>query len=366
MPALARCLALALALPTAAGTTALVAQKPDTLSLKPDTTPHKASRLFRAKEPVVVWLQSDFKTVFKDRDTTSGNIKKHPAVLRFLNEKGDTVSFDVEIATHGNFRLARANGFGCGYPPLKVYFDKEKTKGSLFGGDGSLKLVTHCENGDRYAQNTLIEYAIYKMYNLLTPISLKARLANVNWVDPKNPKLNVTRPGIWIQDDEDLAKELRGKILMTQGASGTDMEPRQMAITDVFQYMIANTDFSVWALHNYRIVQTDTSTNYYPMAYDFDWSGLVDAPYARPDSRLSITRVTDRLYRGTACHPAELLGEVVKLFQARKDSLYSVLRAVSGLTPARLKSAEGFLDEFYKALNDPGTIRKVFQRPCNQ
>src|ERR1051325_3746127 len=163
----------------------LAAQQPAAApSEAPDTAPHKPARLFRSKEPVVMWLQADFKTVFKDRDTTS--TKRYPATLRYLGEKGDTVTFPVELSTRGHYRLKATT---CAFPPLKVHFDKEKTKGTLFGGERSLKLSTHCQNNNRYAQDVYLEYAIYGMYNALTPVSLKARLASLTWVDPAHPKV---------------------------------------------------------------------------------------------------------------------------------------------------------------------------------
>jgi len=342
----ARCLSLAVAFPGL-----LAAQRPD-------SAPHKPTRLFRSTEPLEMTLQADFKTVFRDRDSMS--TKKYPATLRFVGEKGDTTTLEVQLSTRGHYRLRT-----CEFLPLKVYFDKEKAKGTPFGGEGSLKLTPHCMKGERYAQNIYVEYAIYGMYNVLTPVSLKARLANITWLDPANPKFTITRPGFWTQDDEDMAKEVRGKVLMQQGGRPSEMDPRQMAITDVFQYMIGNTDYSLSYLHNYRIVQTDTSMSYYPMAYDFDWSGLVDAPYATPDYRLGIKRTTDRLYRG-GCHPPEVLSQAVEPFKVRKDSIYGRLREIKGLAPARLKEAESFLNEFYKELNDPGTVRRVFNQPCGQ
>ena len=350
---LGRSVILSLAFPAA-----LFAQQPGISAAKPDSGPHKAARLFRSKEPVVMWLQADFKTVFKDRDSMS--TKRYPGTLRYLGEKGDTVSFDVQLATRGHFRLR-----ACEFVPLKVYFDKEKTKGTLFGGEGSLKLTPHCMKSDRHAQNIYVEYAVYGMYNLLTPFSLKARLAEITWINPNDPKFTLTRPGFWTQDEDDMAKEVGGKILMQQGGGSSQMEPKQMALTDLFQYMVGNTDFSLSYLHNYRIIQTDTSMNYYPMAYDFDWTGLVDAPYANPDYRLGIKRTTDRLYRG-GCHAPEVLAEEVSLFKTKKDSIYGTLRDIKGLSPARLKEAENFLDEFYKELNDPGTIKRVFNQPCNR
>lgn len=348
-----RSLLLALVVPAS-----LAAQSSDSTAQKPDSGPHKPARLFRSKEPVTMWLQADFKAVFKDRDSMT--TKRYPATLRYIGEKGDTLSLDVQLGTRGHYRLRT-----CEFLPLKVFFDKEKTKGTLFGGEASLKLTPHCEKGDRHAQNIYVEYAAYEMYNLVTPISLKARLSTITWIDPNNPKFTITRPGFWTQDQDDMAKEVRGKVLMQQGGKAAEMEPRQMAITDVFQYMVGNTDFSLSYLHNYRIVQTDTSMHYYPMAYDFDWTGLVDAPYATPDYRLGLKRTTDRLYRG-GCHEPDVLMQSVALFKAKKDSIYGTLRGLKGLAPARLKEAEGFLDEFYKELNDPGSVRRVFNGPCNR
>ena len=138
-----------------------------------------------------------------------------------------------------------------------------------------------------------------------------------------------------------------------------------MAITDVFQYMIGNTDFSLQMLHNYRIVQMDTSMGFYPVAYDFDWSGLVDAPYARPDYRLPIKRVTDRLYRG-GCHTPEMLAQVVDLFKAKKKEIYGVLQGIKELTPDRLKEATQYLDEFFKLIDDPGDVKREFRRVCDR
>jgi hypothetical protein len=160
-----------------------------------------------------------------------------------------------------------------------------------------------------------------------------------------------------------MAKRNKGKILMQTGGRASEMDPRQMALTDVFQYLIGNTDHSLMMLHNYRIVQTDTSIAYFPMAYDFDWSGLVNAPYAKPDYRLPIKFVTDRLYRG-GCHPADLIASTMAEFKARKGEIYGVLRGIKELAPARLKEAESFLDDFFKMADDPRAIRREIMRVC--
>lgn len=328
---------------------------PLTAQEEPDGRP---ARLFRADEPVVLWLSADFRTVFRDRDSMS--TKRYPATLRYLDARGDTVSLNVQLATRGHFRLRSSV---CAFPPLKVHFDKEQTRGGLFGGEGALKLTTHCRNGERFEENVFVEYAINRMYNRLTPVSLFARLATVTWVDPERPSFTVTTPAFFTEDEDGTAKRLRGKVLMQIGGTASQMDPWQMAVTDVFQYLIGNTDFSLMMLHNFRIIQTDTSTQYYPMTYDFDWAGLVDAPYARPDYRLPIKRVTDRLYRG-ACHPPELLEPVLARFRAEREGFTAILRDLPGLRPERRTEALAYLNEFYEVINEPRAVRREFGRVC--
>jgi len=323
----------------------------------------KSARLFRSQDPMVMTLSADFKTVFKDRDSLS--TKTYPAKLTFTGEKGDTTTLDVQLSTRGHFRLRT-----CDFVPLKVAFNKEQTKGTVFNGESSFKLGTHCKNNDRYIQNTYVEYAANRMYNLLTPLSLKVRLAKVTWVDPNNPKFTVTQPGIWFEDEDEVVKAFGGKILMQQGGTGAQMEPHQMAINDVFQYFIGNTDFSVYALHNYRVMAQDSIGQYSAMAYDFDWSGLVNAPYAFPDIKLKeryrLTKVTDRLYRGVVCYKPELLNEVLGMFRTGKDSLLGTLSGIKELTPARYKEAEEFLGKFYKEIDDPKKVKEIFEEPCRR
>ena len=71
----------------------------------------------------------------------------------------------------------------------------------------------------------------------------------------------------------------------------------------LFEYMIGNTDMSIWALHNVRLIQKPNRT-LIAVPYDFDLSGLVHAPYATPDRRLGLRSVVDRMYRGP-CRSAD-------------------------------------------------------------
>ena len=64
---------------------------------------------------------------------------------------------------------------------------------SLFAGQKQLKLVTHCKRSRAFQQYVLLEYSAYRMYNLLTPQSFRARLANIDYRRRERPADHLAR-----------------------------------------------------------------------------------------------------------------------------------------------------------------------------
>ena len=46
-----------------------------------------------------------------------------------------------------------------------------------------MKVVTHCNNSKVYSEYVLKEYLIYKIYNILSPVSFRVRLIRMKYVD---------------------------------------------------------------------------------------------------------------------------------------------------------------------------------------
>src|SRR6185295_2041102 len=92
-----------------------------------------------------------------------------------------------------------------------------------------------------------------------------------------------------------------------------------------------NTDFSIWALHNVRIIQ-DPKRHLFPVPYDFDLSGFVHAPYATPDPRIGIRSVLDRLYRGP-CRSLDEFDAVAEAFRAKRTDMLALLESMRDLAP---------------------------------
>jgi hypothetical protein len=300
-------------------------------------------RLFRDDAPVPLTLAADFRALFSHRDTV--NPARAPARLTFPGDSGP-VTIAVELSNRGHFRLKPST---CSFAPLKVYFPKDQLKGTLFSGQSSLKLVTHCDKSPKYEQNVLVEYGIYRAYNQLTDMSHRARLARITYADTRDSTRTITRYGFFLETDKEMAERNGAQVLEHAGGSYSEMDSAQIDLMTVFEWLIGNTDWSVIMNHNVRLLQIADKPWLYPVAYDFDFSGLVDAPYAVPDARLPIKNVRQRIYRGM-CRPPDVMAPTLARFMAKQDAIYAAFRTLPDLDPKRLKEATDYLKDGFGIL----------------
>jgi hypothetical protein len=130
----------------------------------------------------------------------------------------------------------------------------------------------------------------------------------------------------------------------------------------MLEYMLGNTDYSIWALHNVVVVQ-DKRRRFFPVPYDFDLSGMVNAPYAAPDPRLFLKRVTDRLYRGP-CRTVEQFNAAAEPFRARKADMLAAIDSISQLHGVHRSEMKDYLDDFFRRIATPESIKKTFVDGC--
>ena len=320
----------------------------------PDTAAPKSQPLFETNEPLTLTFHADFGALAKQRGTKKDTL---PGTMSFVGPKGDTVTLKVLVNTRGHYRLKI-----CQYPPLKIEFDKDQVAGTVFAHQKGLKLVEQCRGGQTYANYLLEEHLIYRAYNLLTSLSFRTRLARVTYVDA-NPKHQPdTRWAFFLEDDDRMARRNHATVYPS-GVNQGETDADQMALFAVFQYMIGNTDWAVSALHNV-VVLRDSSGTYYPVPYDFDWSGVIWPPYANPDPSLNLVNVRQRTFRNSQCYIPAILARLFPRFNAQKDSIYALYRAQEGLEPKRVKQALEYFDDFYHTINDAGATRREFISGC--
>jgi hypothetical protein len=314
-------------------------------------------RLFREIEPLTFTLTADFGAVNKERKPN--NKKVFPAVLTVQDAKGPQ-DLNVKIGSRGHFRLMSRN---CDFVPIHLEIPRDgEAAGTVFDGQTSLKLGTHCRGDREYDNFTLREYLTYRLFNLVTPLSFRARLARATYVDAKTKKTITNRYSIFIEHENDVARRFGGRIVELERIKFTDLDAPALNRMMLFEYMIGNTDFSIWALHNVRIVQ-DRNRRLFPVPYDFDLSGLVHAPYAAPDPRIGIRSVLDRLYRGP-CRTTDEFDEAAEAFRAKRADMFTLLDSMRDLQPLARGEAKAYLESFFRTIERPDSIKRQFVNGC--
>jgi len=269
------------------------------------------------------------------------------------------VTVPIEISPRGHYRL---RSDVCNFPPIRLIFPKQGLKGTPLAGQNALKLGTHCQTRDKeYAEYPVREHATYEILNMITDVSFRSRLATVTYIPVGDEKDSTTKLGLLIEDEGDMSRRNGARIATIRGGTFGDMDPLQMQIMSVFAYMLGNTDWSLYSLHNVRMMLTSDG-RYVPVPYDFDWSGVVYARYAKPDPRLGIKTVQDRLYRGPCYSPADLAPVLAKFSEQRNavNQLYARLPLDDGYR----RRATDYYKEFFDIIADQRQVRRELIDPC--
>jgi hypothetical protein len=281
--------------------------------------------------------------------------QKFPANFTAKFEDSSEVSGPVMLEVRGKYR--REN---CYLPPLKINFKNENSP--VLTPLGSIKLVNPCEVGRRNnADYVLKEYLTYKIYNLFTEKSLRARLLRINYIDSFGKRKPIQEFAFLLEDVSDMARR-NDCIERKTPVKHTELADRKyLTKVAMFEYMIGNTDWSVQARHNIKLIvpKEDTTAIPFPVPYDFDHSGLVKTDYALPPPQLSITDVTQRSYRGFPRNIEEI-NMMVEEFTAKKETIYNMIQNFEYISVNARKNMVSFLNEFYATLSRPRSVNAEF------
>jgi len=313
---------------------------------------------FRSETPITATFTLNVGKIRGDKD--ADNAPWREATLTYAGDSGAMVRVPLKVKTRGIWRLKM-----CQFPPIRLNFANDSTKHTIFHGLDKPKLVNNCRNDDTYEQYVLQEFQLYRIYRLLTPASHAVRLLRLSYADSANGKVIETRYAFVEEEPFMIAARLHAHQTKLKGAGPADIDPYQGVIASLFQYMIGNTDWAIGALHNIEIMQLQNG-DYWPVVYDFDFSGAVNARYATTDPKLSIHRVRDRLYRGYCVNQPDAYEKAYALFNAKKDAIYALYSDSLGklLKPDVVRETLEYFDDFYKTINDQRSARSNIAEAC--
>lgn len=308
-------------------------------------------------------IVAPFTSIMKNRDSE----EDVPGSFQYVGENGGVVEFDVGLQPRGRFRR---NKEICLFAPLRLNFKKSDTKDTEFDKQDKLKLVTHCRKyPKRYQQVVVAEYMAYRILNLLTDISYRARLLRITYVDTDDESSEYESFAVLIEDDKRLAARTGLPIVKVDTAQLSDLRPDATDLAYVFHYFIGNTDFSpkssspdTKCCHNHRLFAKEGEL-YYSIPYDFDQAGIVDAPHAAPNPRFELDDVKDRLYRGR-CEFIEQLPATLTLFRERRDEIEALVQQQAEIADRNRKVMLRYIEDFYETIDKPKSLDREIVRKC--
>ncbi len=315
------------------------------LSILSITTTNAQKSIFDVmshKEVLSVTIEANFSALDSARRTAD----KHKGTLTFKDETGTEQKWNIKLTTRGNFRRLK-----CEMAPLKVGFKKKDLKAAGLAKFDDMKLVTHCVANKAEAKALLQrEYLTYKLYNEITEYSFRVQLLKINYVDVVTGK----KTKHWAFLIEDTA-ELKKRIEATAKVENYLNLPRDtfhdglLKIAAVFQYMIGNADWDVQIGRNVKYMIKDDKVLLIP--YDFDFSGLVNAPYAIPNPNYGIPTVKTRIFLGYK-EDAEKLKGTLAFFKTKRQALLETVNNFRALDEVSREEIMYYLDSFYLTLNN--------------
>jgi len=315
----------------------------------PTSTEESIFDLMHYRDVLQVELETDVENLKNNRRFEG----YQAASLSFKDANDQKRHWDLKVRIRGNFRRLNCSEM----PPLKLNFKKSSLKEAGLAKFDDLKLVTHCVEDRQAAYDLLMrEYLAYKMYNELTDNSFRVQLLRITYKDSNTGKK--TRQWGFIIED---AAQFKARTNSTNcdsciniGLQAFDAENAKLV--GIYQYLIGNSDWDIHIGRNVKFYIQNGKAIAVP--YDFDFSGLVNAPYALANPNYEIKFVRDRIYLGFE----QLLGQMhATLFyiDGKRKDLLNVVNRSKQLHPDSKDDVTNYLVSYLDRLEDIQVAKRL-------
>jgi hypothetical protein len=320
--------------------------------------------LFESEAILALRIEAPFAALIKGAPRSKDSFDAKLLVLGAQPE-----SLAIELSARG---ISRRNPNVCEFPPLRIVFKDKPGESSLFRGQHALKLATHCRADADSRRLNPLEFAAYRMLSVVTPVSFRVRMAEVDYVEARSGALRIHRSGFLIEDVHELAARNGLKEVKTLRTELDQFDPTAVARSELLEYMVGNLDWSDRAgpagtecCHNVKILgaSREDTKNFVPVPYDFDATGFVDPPYALPPIGIPVKTVRTRYYRGYCRFNAQATEVARSIFEKRADVLASI-RATPFLSDGDKTNATRYMETFFDEIKTPEDMSRRILNHC--
>ncbi len=306
---------------------------------QPGSTTTQESSVFQmitTAEGSALTLETDMISLLEGRNSS----KRTAGILTLPNGSTHEVNLNVQ----GRFRRKMSK-----LPPLKLRFPKKDLRAAGLDTMNEVKFVLPFTLDKQGDELVIREYLVYRMWERLSPYHMRARLIRLNLKDTHTGDITQMY-SIALEDKEETKARLNGAYVESYGLTPEAFEQKNLSLMTLFQYMIGNTDWDIPLYRNIRFMQTTPLDKLIPIPYDFDFAGLVKAPYAMvKSSTTGEMMLRQRVFMVHGLAPEHLTWAVDQLLVAKQD-LYALCQ-----TPLLNKRAcndmEKYLNTFFEGLS---------------
>ena len=263
----------------------------------------------------------------------------------YWKTKMKTVKIDTKVSARGRYRRRV-----CSFPPIKLNFSKKDLeREGIESAFDKYKLVTHCDTLPVFEGYVNREFLIYEIYKILSPYGLEVHPVELEYIyeGENNDSTKIVKSGFLIQSESEVAQV--NNMTVFEGYLAKD-DPKidvfQTYLTSIFMLMVANDDYDFLSNRNVCILEGD---KYYPIPYDFDFSGFVNAHYSIPNPNIPSHRLRDRVVM-YEYNNQETLDAVIDHIASKEEEITSKIESAEYLTKSSRKDLKKYISGFIKYL----------------
>ncbi len=301
--------------------------------------------LYASGDTVMINLETDWKKLMRFKSKK----EYRPAQLS-MEVNGDTYAFSGRLRSRGNIRLVV-----CSNPSIKLKLKKKGLADAGFNpAINDFKIVLQCSNsklGQNYLQRERLVYGLHQIYSEDYHRTVPIRIKGME--DGKDIL------GFFIESEEQLAARYE-RVLEIKKIGVNGLETASYVNMCLFNYLILNTDWHVFNLHNVELVLKKGGRLPTPIPYDFDYSGFVGTSYAVPREELDISSIHVPKWLGKSITEDELKTGAAS-FLEKAEAAQSFLENYPGLSRGDRKRLLRRLEEFNELMGNEKKLLRLLR-----
>ena len=258
------------------------------------------------------------------------------------------------VRSRGNMRKQQ-----CRWPPVKFDFAAGMLDSLGFKKVDKIKFVFPCNQTWANQERLYKEFLLYDIYHLIDTNSIRTKLVDIDLVQDGEVKESFV--GFIIEDEEEYAKRKDARVIESGSLRVASLDRVSFQKMAFFQYMIANTDWSIPNKHNVEIVKVPGIARVVAIPYDFDYAGVVGHAYAVPHESLPIKDVHQRYFTKCDIKEPEFYA-MVEYYKGLKDPIFAVCDEATYMKEKSLGEFKAYIDDFFDLLKYPDRLKSKVVR----